>query len=892
VADGTEVYVARFVTAPLPNEFSESPVVEQGGQYYGGEVMVVNAASLLQQDTIVLRWSPDLASEHDGPGVPNYLGAPVISPDGLGAWVPSKQDNILGGGLRAGSGLSFDQTVRAVSSKIDLVAGDEVLTARIDHDNASVANYAAFGPYGVYLYTTLEGNREVAVSNVYTGIEILRFDAGRAPQGVAVSPDGNRLYVNNFMDRTVGVYDISQISKRNVLEVNEIAIVSSVTTEALTPTVLLGKQIFYDARDPRLSAGPYMSCASCHNDGGADGRTWDFTHMGEGLRTTIGLEGRSGMGHGLLHWSANFDEVQDFEGQIRNFSGGTGLMSDTDFFSGTRFHPLGDAKAGFSADLDALAAYVSSLNRVPNSPYRNADGTFSTQGETGKLVFESEGCGDCHTPASYTDSSLPDPTLHDIGTLTSNSGKRLGGSLNGIDTPTLLGVWSNAPYLHDGSALDLTEAIAAHAGVSLTAQELEELAVFLQELDNVTGNACVDCLNFAVVATNSYSNQDEYGHVSVENAGLTLALEDNTQRKSVRTFNITANTVLEFDFESTSEGEIQAIGFDEDNNFNNGVRTFKVYGTQNWNGANNTFDNYTGGVVHYSIPVGQYFTGAAMHLVVSNDDDAGSGLGSNARFSNVRIVTAGNGNLSPTINSPGLQITNQFDSVSLTMTGEDPNIGDTLSFSSGGTLPPGLSISSSGNITGTATVNGDYPVTITASDGKGGSAQTTFQWSVCNGETGCGATAYLDFTTLPTVSYSNQDNHGNVTVLDGGATILLADNTQRRTTQTFTITANTVLEFDYESSDEPEVGGIGFDENNSYNDGQRVFKVHGTQNWNGDIDAFNNYSGAGTQHYVIPVGQYYTGIAMYLVFMNDDDAGTGLGSNSRFSNVQVYEAVP
>ena len=67
-----------------------------------------------------------------------------------------------------------------------------------------------------------------------------------------------------------------------------------------------------------------MSCASCHNDGGHDGRIWDLTGMGEGLRNTVTLRGRAGA-QGFLHWTANFDEVQDFEGQIRALAGGTGL---------------------------------------------------------------------------------------------------------------------------------------------------------------------------------------------------------------------------------------------------------------------------------------------------------------------------------------------------------------------------------------------------------------------------------------------------------------------------------------------------------------------------------------------------------------------------------------
>ena len=177
------------------------------------------------------------------------------------------------------------------------------------------------------------------------------------PQGLAVSPDGKTLYVNNFMDRTLGVFDLRPLIERGEANVTQLATPKSITTEKLSAKVLKGKQFFYDARDPRLAREGYISCASCHNDGGHDGRVWDLTGMGEGLRNTIALQGRAGA-QGFKHWSANFDEVQDFEGQIRTLAGGTGLMSDAAFNAGTRSQPLGDVKAGLSTDLDALAAYV------------------------------------------------------------------------------------------------------------------------------------------------------------------------------------------------------------------------------------------------------------------------------------------------------------------------------------------------------------------------------------------------------------------------------------------------------------------------------------------------------------------------------------------------------
>src|SRR5262249_46658623 len=49
------------------------------------------------------------------------------------------------------------------------------------------------------------------------------------------------------------------------------------------------------------------------------------------------------------------------------------------------------------------------------------------------------------------------------------SGNRLGGTLDGFDTPSLLGTWGTAPYLHDGSASALEAAIVAHSRIATTA---------------------------------------------------------------------------------------------------------------------------------------------------------------------------------------------------------------------------------------------------------------------------------------------------------------------------------------------------------------------------------------------------------------------------------------
>ena len=260
-----------------------------------------------------------------------------------------------------------------------------------------------------------------------------------------------------------------------------VATTATAASETLSATVLLGKQLFYDARDTRLAKDGYMSCASCHNDGGQDGRVWDLTGFGEGLRNTIALAGRAGMGHGFVHWSANFDEIQDFEKQIRNLAGGTGLMTDAQFNTGTRNQPLGDKKAGVSADLDALAAYLGSLGRFASTPYRNADSSLTTAAVAGKTTFNSAGCGTCHGGAPFTISATA-TAMRNIGTIQSSSGSRLGAALTGIDVPSLRDVWATAPYLHNGSAATLSAAIGAHSGVTLSATDLSNVVAYVQQI--------------------------------------------------------------------------------------------------------------------------------------------------------------------------------------------------------------------------------------------------------------------------------------------------------------------------------------------------------------------------------------------------------------------------
>jgi DNA-binding beta-propeller fold protein YncE len=484
-ADGTRVLVTRFI----------SPVDH-------GEVLEVSASSLglVRAFTLATDTGPD--TESSGRGVPNYLSQVVISPDGLTAWIPSKKDNTLRGLFRDGQPLTFENTVRTITSQIDLGKNVELVSDRIDHDNRDLAQAVAFGKFGDYAFIVTQGTNTIEIHDAYNHQLVSGIGkVGLAPQGLVFSPDFKKLFVNDFTSRDVSVFDVSGFLDGSNTTISRLGAVATVASERLPAEVLRGEQIFYNADDRRMNRDGYISCASCHLDGDSDGRVWDFTQRGEGLRNTIELLGRRGTGMGRLHWTGNFDEVQDFENDIRNSFAGTGFLSDADFAA--RQDPLGSSKAGKSPDLDALAAFVSSLSRVRPSPFRNPDGSFTADALAGKELFDRLQCGSCHSGVDFTDSAQG--ALHNVGTIKASSGQRLGGLLTGLDTPTLKGLWGSAPYLHDGSAATLVDVLVTanlegQHGITaaLSGAELGQLVAYLNQLDDSDGQPVQLPLPFAV----------------------------------------------------------------------------------------------------------------------------------------------------------------------------------------------------------------------------------------------------------------------------------------------------------------------------------------------------------------------------------------------------------
>ncbi|WP_051312830.1 T9SS type A sorting domain-containing protein [Sporocytophaga myxococcoides] len=491
-SDGKRVFLTQFIS-PEAN----------------GVVREIDAESMTLKSVIDLAFDKAVDFEDRGRGVPNFISSLTITPDGSEIWIPSKKDNTARGLFRDGQPLTFDNSVRTIVSKINLSDGNEDIDSRIDINDADMACAVEFSPYGNIAFIALQGNNKIAMIDAATNSRLGLLDTtGLAPQGLVFNKDGSRLFVHNFMSRSITIFNTENIILSNNFNPVKVATVPIVIKDSLNAQVLKGKQIFYNAQDERMTFAGYISCASCHLDGGSDERVWDFTDRGEGLRNTHSLLGRRGMGMGNVHWTSNFDEIQDFENDIRNAFRGKGFLPDSVFNSGTIRDPLGDHKAGLSYELDALAAYVHSLDKVNPSPYRNTDGSLTADGMEGKLIFAELGCQACHSGPDFTDRKSG--VLHDVGTIQTSSGLRRSEKLTGFGTPTLKGIWETAPYLHDGSASTLRDVLIKrnvdkkHGNLSsLSEEQINQLLAYLLQIDENESGTVVASLQVKRMPSNT-----------------------------------------------------------------------------------------------------------------------------------------------------------------------------------------------------------------------------------------------------------------------------------------------------------------------------------------------------------------------------------------------------
>ena len=398
-----------------------------------------------------------------GTGVPNFLNSISFSPDGTRAYVAAIKQNV------ENPDIDDDNAVRPMAAIIDLENNRDLnqepinREGTLDYDNAADPQYFSYLANG-HEVVVFQGNNQVKVINNDNNSRTT-FVTGFGPQSSCSTL--RTLYVKNFTDRSVSAIDVAEWMHDGELNPNivDIALVDP-ADDVLDADELAGLKLFYHSEQDMFGLEGYISCASCHIGGEQDGQVWDMTRFGEGLRNTLSLDGQSGTRFGNLHWTSNFDELQDFIFQIINLNGGT---ADVEDFDASR-DPLFVTTTGLSTKMDQLSAYIAGLGKdeLRRSVVKSTAGDAAKRGEQ---LFYDRNCATCHAPPAFTDG-----LRHDVGT--------------GLEvrTPRLNNLVDTAPYLHDGRAAQLSDVFTegtthANHSAALSAQEISDLITYLMSID-------------------------------------------------------------------------------------------------------------------------------------------------------------------------------------------------------------------------------------------------------------------------------------------------------------------------------------------------------------------------------------------------------------------------
>ncbi|HET6283952.1 MAG TPA: cytochrome c, partial [Polyangia bacterium] len=222
------------------------------------------------------------------------------------------------------------------------------------------------------------------------------------------TPPGQAVAVAFLSDNTVAV----QTREPATLWLGSTGQVISLSTTSRADT---GQQVFH------TNAGGGVACASCHPEGGEDGRVWKFACIG--ARRTQSMRGGI-VGTEPFHWDGDMTTFgklvhEVFEGRM----------------SGPALRPeISDALLGW-------------IDTIPGLPARTDIDQMAA--ERGRVLFNDTtvACATCHTGARLTNNKSAD-----VGT----------GKL--FQVPSLRNVAARAPFLHDGCAPTLKDRFGACGG--------------------------------------------------------------------------------------------------------------------------------------------------------------------------------------------------------------------------------------------------------------------------------------------------------------------------------------------------------------------------------------------------------------------------------------------
>jgi cytochrome c peroxidase len=277
--------------------------------------------------------------------------------------------------------------------------------------------------------------------------------------------------------------------------------------------VLLGKMLFMD---PRFSSTGTVSCNSCHNvmEGGDDSRT-----------VSMGVHGKTGGRNAPTVWNSAFHSVQFWDGRadtLEDQAKGP-VTNPVEMGVSEIEHAMDKVRAipgykpyfekAFGKDamtVDNAAKAVGAFERTlitPDSAYdkyvKGDKKAMSVEQVRGMETFASVGCTSCHSGAAFNGPKLDIgvgfyakfPTFADNDynkkyKLSEDKGReeatKKSSDAHMYRVQTLRNITDTAPYFHNGSVNDLSEAVRVMAKTQLNKEllekEVKDIVAFLAAL--------------------------------------------------------------------------------------------------------------------------------------------------------------------------------------------------------------------------------------------------------------------------------------------------------------------------------------------------------------------------------------------------------------------------
>lgn len=256
---------------------------------------------------------------------------------------------------------------------------------------------------------------------------IKRIPTGSNPKGLALSPDGKKLYIAEHLEDRVGVISTESLETISAIDLGG---------ERRITVGRKGRRLMNNAGHTFQNQ---YSCYTCHPDEHEDGLMYNMASkdMGRNITNTQSLR--------------DISDTPPFKWNGKNQ---TVFKQD-----GMRFSTVLTRTEQFSySDLDAITSHIlTGIPYPPNLEY-NRGGELTEAQLRGRKIFErtkdnygreipeNNRCITCHPEPYYTNLKLAD-----VNTLAPSDD-----SIK-FDTPHLNNVYASPPYLHDGRAKTLEE---------------------------------------------------------------------------------------------------------------------------------------------------------------------------------------------------------------------------------------------------------------------------------------------------------------------------------------------------------------------------------------------------------------------------------------------------